>query len=299
MSRSFARRVLNRLWPVLLAPFLSVIASVATAQTCSGPGTERWPIKVSVVGGVNLQNPKTVGLNALLTLEDPTGVKHNDPRYQDARIPAFSNSLNVQEGDILQTTGWLYLVATETDCDYHIQISNQPRTTTDKPTPQDNCVVVEAPKPDFVDNTQLKQNLTTLRDFIKSTILKGKEPSTTASVMVHPVCVRVTGQLFYDDALFGNSIRSPTSRLCRPLRASSRDGKIAKQLSRRGCSNKVGRPTLWEFKTTADDSNAESQAARVENRKVQRDWKYEKENLVWNHGTRSPRGRSRCQVVAR
>jgi hypothetical protein len=203
MSRSFARRVLNRLWPVLLAPFLSVIASVATAQTCSGPGTERWPIKVSVVGGVNLQNPKTVGLNALLTLEDPTGVKHNDPRYQDARIPAFSNSLNVQEGDILQTTGWLYLVATETDCDYHIQISNQPRTTTDKPTPQDNCVVVEAPKPDFVDNTQLKQNLTTLRDFIKSTILKGKEPSTTASVMVHPVCVRVTGQLFYDDAHLG------------------------------------------------------------------------------------------------
>jgi hypothetical protein len=175
------------------------------AQTCTGPGTERWPIKVSVVEGAKLQNPKSVGLNALLALEDPPSVKHNDLRFQDARIEPFSNSLNVNEGDILQTTGWLYLVATEPDCDYHIQISNQPRTTTDKPKPQDDCVVVEAPKPEFVDNAELKQNLSAVRDFIRSTILKGKEPSTTASVMVHPVCVRVTGQLFYDDAHLGVS----------------------------------------------------------------------------------------------
>jgi hypothetical protein len=174
-----------------------------SAQTCSGPGTERWPVKVSLVAAADLSNPKTVALNALLALEDPTGVTHNDPRFQDARIPSFSNSLSVNEGDILQTTGWLYLVATETDCDYHIQISNQPRTTTDKPTPQDDCVVVEAPKPDFVENADLKQALSTLRDYIKTKILKGNEPSNTGSVMIHPVCVRVTGQLFYDDAHLG------------------------------------------------------------------------------------------------
>jgi hypothetical protein len=174
-----------------------------SAQTCSGPGTERWPVKVSLVAAADLSNPKTVALNALLTLEDPTGVTHNDPRFQDVRIPSFSNSLSVNEGDILQTTGWLYLVATETDCDYHIQISNQPRTTTDKPTPQDDCVVVEAPKPDFVENADLKQALSTLRDYIKTKILKGNEPSNTGSVMIHPVCVRVTGQLFYDDAHLG------------------------------------------------------------------------------------------------
>jgi hypothetical protein len=121
---------------------------------------------VSVVAGADLSHPKTVGLNALLALEDPPGVKHNDSRFQDARIPAFSNSLSVNEGDILQTTGWLYLIATESDdCDYHIQISNRPRTTTDKPTSEDNCIVVEAPKPDFIDDTALKQAVSTVRDY--------------------------------------------------------------------------------------------------------------------------------------
>lgn len=208
MSPSLPRKMLNRSWPVLLAPLLSILPpvamaqTVATAQNCK-PGTERWPVKISVVDTAKLQSPKAVGLSALFTLEDPQGVKHNDPRYQEARIPAFPNSLSVNEGDILQTRGWLFLVATETDCDYHIQISNQPRTTTNKPTPEDNCVVVEAPKPDFVDNADLKQSLTTLRDYIKTKILKGNEPSTSASVMIHPVCVRVAGQLFYDDAHLG------------------------------------------------------------------------------------------------
>ena len=200
---------LGRPRKILWLPFVALLFSITlptyptSAQTCSGPGTERWPVKVSVIAGADLSNPKTVGLNALLALEDPTGVTHNDPRFQDARIPSFSNSLSVNEGDILQTTGWLYLVATESDCDYHIQISNQPRTTSDKPTPQDDCVVVEAPKPDFVENSDLKQALSTLRDYIKTKILRGNEPSNTGSVMIHPVCVRVTGQLFYDDAHLG------------------------------------------------------------------------------------------------
>lgn len=142
--------------PALAAIAILAVAPMAAAQTCNGPGTERWPIKVSVPGDANLDKPKPAGLNELLALADPQGITHNDPRYQDARIPAFANSLNVKEGDILQTTGWLYLVATETDCDYHIQISNKSRTTTDQPTPEDDCIVVEAPKPDFVENADLK-----------------------------------------------------------------------------------------------------------------------------------------------
>jgi hypothetical protein len=200
-------RILKAIWlPFVALLFSTALASPrSSAQTCSGPGTERWPIKVSVVAGADLSHPKTVDLNALLALQDPPGLKHNDSRFQNARIPAFSNSLSVIEGDILQTTGWLYLVATEPDCDYHIQISNQPRTTTDKPTPEDNCVVVEAPKPDFVDGTALKQAVITVRDYIKTKILKGNEPSNTGSVMIHPVCVRVIGQLFYDDAHLGRN----------------------------------------------------------------------------------------------
>jgi len=135
----------------------ALAAPQASAQTCHGPGTERWPIKVSVAAGADVSNPKTVNLDALLALEDVPGVRNNDSRFQATRIPAFTNSLNAKEGDILQTTGWLYLA-------------------------------------------DLKQTLSTLRDFIKTKILKGNEPSNTGSVMVHPVCVRVAGQLFYDDA---------------------------------------------------------------------------------------------------
>lgn len=188
---------------VVLTLFSFVMTPGLFAQTCSGPGTERWPVKVSLASAANPDKPKTVALNDLLALGDPPGVTHNDHRYQDARIPAFSNTLNVEEGGILQTTGWLYLVATEKDCDYHIQISNKPRTTADPPTPDDDCLIVEAPKPDFVDNADLKQRLSSLREYIKAKILRNAEPSNRGSVMVHPVCVQATGQLFYDDAHLG------------------------------------------------------------------------------------------------
>jgi hypothetical protein len=185
---------------VLLFALILSAAPPARAQTCNGPGSERWAIKVSLPPSPNVSSPKTVSLTDLLSLADPPGITHNDPRYEKARIPAFSNSLNVKEGEILQTTGWLYLVATETDCDYHIQISTKPRTTTDKPTADDDCLIIEAPKPDFIDDADLKQRSATIRDYIKTKMLQDKEPSNRGSVMIHPVCVRVSGQLFYDDA---------------------------------------------------------------------------------------------------
>ena len=192
------------IWIPVVALILSsaFAAPRAAAQTCHGPGTERWPIKTSLPAGTDLSNsPKKVAIGALFALENPPGIKNNDPKYQDVRIPKFSNSLNVNEGDILQTTAWLYLVATESDdCDYHIQISNQSRTTTNKPTPDDNCLVVEAPRPDFVDDAALKQALTTVRNYIKTKIVRNNEPSNTGNVMIHQVCVQVTGQLFFDDS---------------------------------------------------------------------------------------------------
>jgi hypothetical protein len=182
------------------------MAPVAEAQTCNGPGTERWPVKVSLANDANPDKPKSVDLASLFSLDDPPGISHNDSRYQNARIPEFSNSLKVNEGAILQTTGWLYLVATETDdCDYHIQISDKPRTSSDPPTAQDNCIVVEAPRPDFVQNADLKQRVATIRAYIKTKLLKDKEPSNNGSVMAHAVCVQVTGQLFYDDSHLGKN----------------------------------------------------------------------------------------------
>jgi len=201
-------RVLSNLL-IAIALLCSMPTLTVTAQTCNGPGKARWPIKTSLPEGASASaSGKTVALAKLLALPPAPDVTDNDKRFQDARIPAFANDLKLKEGDLVTTTGWLYLVATEKDdCDYHIQISLEPRTTTDKPQESDDCLIVEAPRPDFASGDALTANVTTERDFIKTKILAGKEPSSTASVMQHPVCVTATGQLFYDDAHESGQLR--------------------------------------------------------------------------------------------
>jgi hypothetical protein len=193
-----------RTYKLLVASIVicSAASVSAAAQTCSGPGKARWAIKTSLPGGTNASDSaKTIDLGKLLALPPAPGVKDNDERFQDARIPAFDNDLQVKEGDLITTIGWLYLVATEKDdCDYHIQISPQARTTTNKPLASDESIIVEAPRPDFISGSDLSANVSQERDFIKSKLLLGKEPSSGGSVMQHAVCVKVTGQLFYDDA---------------------------------------------------------------------------------------------------
>ena len=179
-----------------------VAGGTSHAQTCKGPGTVRWPIKTSLPQGTNLSGPaQVIALDKLLALASAPGVKDDDPQYQEARIPKFDNPLGVKEGDLVTTAGWVYLVATgEDDCDYYIQISLQPRTTTDKPQASDDSIIVEAPRPDFISASELSAKVGEEREFIKTKLLAGKEPSNYGSVMQNPVCVRVTGQLFYDDA---------------------------------------------------------------------------------------------------
>jgi len=193
-----------RTYKLLIASVVigSMVSVGAAAQTCNGPGKARWPIKTSLPTGTSASGSgQTIDLGKLLALPAPPGVKDDDERFQDARIPAFNNDLQVKEGDLVTTTGWIYLVATEKDdCDYHIQISPEARTTTNKPLASDDCIIVEAPRPDFISGNDLSTKVGQERDFIKSKLLLGKEPSNTGSVMQHAVCVTVTGQLFYDDA---------------------------------------------------------------------------------------------------
>jgi hypothetical protein len=197
---------------LLLASTLlcSMATFTAAAQsTCNGPGKARWPIKTSLPDGADPSgSAKTVPLDKLLALAAAPDVSDNDKRYQSTRIPAFDNDLQLKEGDLVTTTGWLFLVATEKDdCDYHIQISPEARTTSDPPQESDDCLIVEAPRPDFLSGDSLSADVTQERDFIKEKILAGKEPSGSASVMQHPVCVTVTGQLFYDDAHESGQLR--------------------------------------------------------------------------------------------
>lgn len=186
---------------------LSLLLAVVSYAACNGPGKARWSIKTSVPENTNLDKSTFFRLEKLLALEAPPDVTKNDKRYDSAIIPVFHNSLNLKEGDIVSTSGWLHLVATEdNDCDYHIQISNDPND-------GNNCLIVEVPKDDeaFVTSKEIRDSAKKVREFIRSKLLKGKEPG-GGNVMDHPPYVKVTGQLFYDDAHVGDRPRGKKDR---------------------------------------------------------------------------------------
>ncbi len=176
------------------------------------PGIERWPIKTSLAEGADPAHAKSIAFADLIALGDVPGVKKDDPRYQDARIPAFSNSLNVKEGDIVTVRGWLHLIALETDGDYHIQIS-------DSAASGDHCLIVEVPDPDpaFTATADLRPTFASIRDFLKAKTLANQDPSPRGSVMAHPPYVEVTGQLFYDDSHVGDPPRGKKGMLAATL----------------------------------------------------------------------------------
>ena len=187
--------------------FVCVTLSVAAAQQPVPanqpvkPGVERWPVKTSVPTGTNFAKPTTAAISDLLAMPNVDGVAKDDKRYQSERIPAKAGD-KYPEGKLVTTTGWLHLVAGETDGDYHIQISNSA-------TDGNNCLIVEVPNPDpeFTKETDLQPKFQAVRDLIKTKMLAGKEPAAGGSVMKHPVYVTVTGIMFYDDSHVGDAPR--------------------------------------------------------------------------------------------
>ena len=175
---------------------LSLIAGVAASAAslpCVKPGTERWPVKISLA---EKAKTKSMSLADALALPKLPDVAKNDKRYASTRIP----SEPVAEGTLVTLSGWLYLVAFESDdCDFHIQISPQPRTTTDKPTADDNCIIVEAPYGQYA--TTITTQVEEVRQWAINYLLGKVDPKIgSVHVMSHPVFVTVTGALFYDDA---------------------------------------------------------------------------------------------------
>lgn len=181
------------------------------------PGVERWAVKTSLIKG---QMATVIPLDslgpprALLPSFVTAGVAKNDPRYQKERLPC-SPQLNFCEGQLVRTEGWLHLVALENDGDYHVQLSQSKAS-------QVRCFIVEVPKPDprFVADTTLHPVFRQVRDFIKTKLLKEKEPTRAGSLLTRPVYVEVEGALFYDDAHVSDPPRG-----------------------KRGCRS----PTLWEI----------------------------------------------------
>jgi hypothetical protein len=165
------------------------------------PGKERWVVKTSVKAGV--AKTGTIAYAAFAPLPDANGVKHNDSRFDDKLIPASMTPDQPAEGTIVTVTGFLRLVALEDDGDYHIQLTATPTDT--------DCIIVEVPKddPEFVKNAALRDKAAAVRVFVRKNLLhkEDQEPSQRGNLMTHPPFVRVTGQLFFDDAHVGDPKR--------------------------------------------------------------------------------------------
>ena len=130
---------------------------------------DRRPVKTSVPAG----NAKAVmvTLADLLALPDAGGVTKNDKHYRDVRMPAQAR-MKYAEGTPITTTGWMHLVAGETDGDYRIRIAASA-------TSGGQCLIVEVPNPDpqYVKSAELLPGFETLRSFIKSKLPANKDPS--------------------------------------------------------------------------------------------------------------------------
>lgn len=170
---------------VLLLPLVTSLTASASS-THDSPGKERWQIKTAMVPTTN----HDIDLHALLTLESPPGVTHNDARYQAMNIPTFTNSLGLNEGDTVTTIGYLRLVAYESDGDFHIQLTINSDS-------KDNCLIVELPDPRYVP-TAYKDRVSKMRALLVR--LVGRQPSASGSVFKKPQLISITGVLFYDDA---------------------------------------------------------------------------------------------------
>jgi hypothetical protein len=167
------------------------LAALLLAGLVTHPGVIRWPIKTSISEKIATAVP----LPILDALPQVPGVTKDDARYQSALIPGKFASL--REGETISTEGWLRLVASETDGDYHVQLSTTPTAT--------QCVIVEVPRPSYVKAAKLKAECLAARAKLKA-LIGGAEPSVKGTLVIGKR-VRITGQLFYDDAHVGTPPR--------------------------------------------------------------------------------------------
>ena len=86
----------------MLRTLLVSLAMVAAGRAaCTSPGHERWDIKVSLPADSAIAKSKSVELASLVKLPNPPNAKNKDKDFESARIPSFSNPLNLAEGDLV------------------------------------------------------------------------------------------------------------------------------------------------------------------------------------------------------
>lgn len=152
---------------------------------------DRWPIKTSAATNGPLSKIKRIDITDLANFAKPAEFEGN-----------LSSSLidepldnGLREGQIIQTVGYIHLVAFESgDSDYHIQMNANPTNESSDLSP---CVIVEVPHPDATGDPNLSDSYARVREFIRNNCFGGNKPSGAVNP---PVRVQVTGQLFFDQS---------------------------------------------------------------------------------------------------
>lgn len=164
-----------------------------------GPDAARAAIKANLPAGADPTSVRSLTFADITSLPDPPGVVKNDPRYENARIPAFSNSFGVKEGDVVKVAGYLHTVTLMGDGDYNLKFSAKPDST-------DNYIVSEIPDDDDVTDRKVRGMVVAAREYVKSQFLGGKDASRQGTVLQDAPYVEITGQLYFGDSHAGEPI---------------------------------------------------------------------------------------------
>lgn len=191
----------------ILSVCVCMLPMVAIAGCDRDRHESRESIKSSLPAGADLNQARSLTLMDLGTLPEPPGVQKNDPRYEDARIPAFPNPLSLKEGDVVTVSGWLHVVRSMGDGDYNLRFSSQRDSA-------DHYIVSEIPDGDDAPK-RLQPVIEDAREFVKTKVLDGKDPSKQGTTLKDPVYVQITGQLYFNDANPGNPPRPDAQGLQR------------------------------------------------------------------------------------
>ena len=174
---------------------VSLLSSNALARNCQyRKGEKRWDIKTTVQSLDAIQSTRKVDLASLIALGNPPMTK-NEIKSIEKTLWSGSvtvkdengNVIELHEGDIITVTGYVYRARCQQDGDFHVAIGAGK-------TRKSQCLIVEVPDPEQIEDAQLKDLVTGARD-----ALARMDSSVYQSYpKKNPVQATVTGQLFLD-----------------------------------------------------------------------------------------------------
>lgn len=167
-------------------------------ESAGGVKETRVAVKSGLPAGADPSDAKSLTFAEFISIPEPPGVVKNDPRYEKVRIPAFSNPLGVKEGDVVKVKGYIHVVTLMGDGDYNIRLT----ATSDS---ADNYITSEIPDDDDVADKKLRPMVIATREFIKSHMLQGKDPSRQGTNVTAPAFIELTGQLYFSDNHVGDA----------------------------------------------------------------------------------------------